>query len=84
MVPENQKVAGGKASASETDLGDAKSKLDQSSFKLLLEELEYDEKCLSVYQQKVNNYEVRLTHQRDAKAAVNQWQDMKVLGKATC
>ena len=71
----------------DTGLGDAKAALDASSFKLLLDEIKYDEQCLEVYLQKVENYGVRLLHQRDAwtkkrleraKEAVNDWWDAKV------
>ena len=60
--------------------------LDEAHWKLLKEELEYDEKCLAVFQQKITNFEIRLAHQRDewvkkrldrAKAAACQWWDMK-------
>ena len=71
----------------ESDLGDAKQALDAANYKLLLEEIEYDEKCMAVYLQKVSNFEVRQAHQRDewvkkrldrAKQAVDKWWESKV------
>ncbi|CAJ1437658.1 unnamed protein product [Effrenium voratum] len=89
IVPDktNQGNPTAKQAASEADLGDARMHLDEAHWKLLKEELEYDEKCLAVFQQKITNFEIRLAHQRDewvkkrldrAKAAACQWWDMKV------
>lgn len=71
---------------SQGDLDGAKATIDASALQLLLEELRYDEKCLSAYFTKLNSYQVRLSHQRDewiqkrlerAKTSVNKWFDAK-------
>lgn len=73
--------------ASEGDLSDAKAALDASTYKIFLEEVDYDEKCLNVYLKNINNFKVRVAHQRDdwakkrldrAKTAVDQWWRAKV------
>ena len=72
----------------EAELGEAKASLDVAAYNLLMEELEYDCKCIDVYLQKLSNYKIRLVHQRDewvkkrldrAKGAVDQWMRAKAM-----
>lgn len=80
-------AGGGPAALAMEDLGEAKRAIENANYKLLLEEIEFDEKCMAVYVQKVSNYEVRQAHQRDtwlkkrlekAKQAVQKWFESKV------
>ena len=76
------------AGISENCLTDRQAALDTQAYKLMLEEVAFDEQCLQVYQQKISSYEIRLMHQKDAwvkkrmdrsKAAIQQWWDAKVV-----
>ena len=80
------------ASISESGLGDNKTQLDQQAYKLMIEEVLYDEKCLEVYKSKMTNYEVRMIHQKDtwlrkrldvAKQAAIQLWDQKASSQHT-
>ena len=69
-------------------LGEAKQQLDKAAYDLMLEECEYDAKCLTAYRANIASYELRLQHQKDtwtkqrvdrAKEASNIAWDSKVL-----
>ena len=90
MAPEKKNLTD---PSTQVELDGAKLALDATALALLLEELKYDEKCLSVYFTKLSSYHVRLSHQKDewvqkrmerAKSAVNKWFDAKAgLDKST-
>ena len=74
------------ASVTEGELSEVQSQLGASALKLLLEELQYDEKCLQVHLAKLQNFTVRTMHQRTewqkkrqerAREAVSKWWDTK-------
>ena len=74
------------ASISQCELEGAKSTLDQSALNLLMQEIEYDEKCLTAYLSKLDSYQLRLHHQKNewvqkrmerAKTSVHKWFDSK-------
>ena len=61
--------------------------LDNAGYQLLLEELQFDERCLEVYKGKLSNFEVRVAQLRDswrqkrnqhAKDAILKWLDSNV------
>ena len=70
------------------DTLDAKSRdLENAQFELLKEELQYDQKCLGVHLQKIQNHTVRVAHLKDewlkkrfdrARQGVNAWWDKNV------
>ena len=71
-------------------LGEAKQQLDKAAYELMLEECEYDAKCLSAYLANVASYELRVQHQKDtwtkrrverAKDASNIAWDSKAIGQ---
>ena len=73
---------------SEAALGEAKQQLDNAAYQLMLEEVDYDTKCLSAYLSTVASYELRMQHQKDtwtkrrvekAKEASNIAWDAKVI-----
>lgn len=79
--------------ASESDLGEAKAALDTAALHLLLNELSYDERCLQVHLQKLNNYKIRMVHQRDAwakkkldqaKTVIDRWWQSKAWCLTNC
>lgn len=73
---------------SEAALGEAKQQLDNAAYQLMLEEVDYDTKCLSAYLSNVASFELRMQHQKDtwtkrrvdrAKEAANIAWDSKVM-----
>ena len=69
-----------------TELDGARSTLDASALALVIEELKYDEKCLTVFLTKMESFQVRLSHQRTewiqkrferARSSVTKWMDSK-------
>ena len=75
---------------SQGDLDGAKQSLDASALALLIQELEYDEKCLTAFFSTQSSYQVRLSHQKNewvqkrldrAKSSVFQWMDSKASQK---
>jgi hypothetical protein len=73
---------------SEAALGEAKQQLDNAAYQLMLEEVDYDTKCLSAYLSNVASFELRMQHQKDtwtkrrvdrAKEASNIAWDSKVI-----
>ena len=50
---------------SEAALGEAKQQLDNAAYQLMLEEVDYDTKCLSAYLSNVASFELRMQHQKD-------------------
>ena len=88
IVPD--KVGGGvkQGQGNQLDLDGAKQSLDLSALKLLIQEIEYDEKCMNAYSSRMMQYQVRLAHQKNewitkrienAKTSVNRWMDSKAL-----
>ena len=84
ILPANAGASGPTASA--VDLKLAKDALEAANYRMLLEELDYDEKCLQVFLKKKSDFEVRMAHQRDewckkridkAKAATDKWWQAK-------
>lgn len=78
--------APGSTTTKEVELDFAKAQLDLANFKLMLEEVEYDQKCIDIYLKKVSDYKVRVIHSRDewtkkkldrAKQAVDGWMRAK-------
>ena len=70
------------------ELEESKSALDSSAMQLLIQELQYDEKCMAAFSSRMSSYEIRLAHQKNdwvskklstAKDAVNKWMDAKAL-----
>ncbi len=68
------------------ELGDVQNQLTISALRLVLEELQFDEKCLQVHLTKIQNYQVRLAHQKEewmkkrqerSRQAVISWWDQK-------
>ena len=85
----NPKKSGALNPCSEAELATAKANLENASLTVLFEELDYDERCLDVYFQKLSSYEVRTRQRHDdwqkkrldrAKAAVTQYWNSKVAG----
>ena len=79
----NEGVAFGKKT-SEMDLVKASGDLDAAHFKLLMEELQYDEKCLEVYLKKQESHAIRIQQLKDqwamkrmecAREAIQQWME---------
>ena len=82
MNPEKKKL-----SVTEGELSEVQSQLSSSALKLLIEEIQYDEKCLEVHMSKVQNFVIRTMHQKTewqkkrqtrAREAVMNWWDKKV------
>ena len=82
-----------RGSVTDGDLDGAKQSLDKSALMLLLQELEYDEKCMTAYVSKTDSYQIRLSHQKNewiqkqmerAKTSVYKWFDAKVGKLKTC
>ncbi|CAE7471477.1 unnamed protein product, partial [Symbiodinium sp. CCMP2456] len=78
----------GKGGTATTDskMADAKAALDNQAYQLMVEEIGYDEQCLDVYQRKLQDFAVRVIHQKDtwlkkrldrASDAARQWWDTK-------
>ena len=81
----NPKAQG--ATAAPGELEGVKDSLDASAMSLLIQELEYDEKCLAAYFSKMDSYQIRLSHLKNewvqkrlerAKTSVFKWMDQKV------
>ena len=83
-------VGDGKAEAA---LHKSATDLDTAGYQLLLEELQFDERCLEVYKGKLSNFEVRVAQLRDswrqkrnqhAKDAILKWMDFNVSQLVHC
>lgn len=83
-------VGDGKAEAA---LHKSATDLDNAGYQLLLEELQFDERCLEVYKGKLSNFEVRVAQLRDswrqkrnqhAKDAILKWMDFNVSQLVQC
>lgn len=64
MLPQKGAGAGG-PTATAVELKQAQHALEQASFRMFMEEASFDEKCFQVFVKKLNDYEVRMAHQRD-------------------
>ena len=50
----------------EMSLDDAKAALDSQGYKLMMEEIDYDEKCLQAFRNNMKSFELRRLHQKDS------------------
>ncbi|CAJ1415144.1 unnamed protein product, partial [Effrenium voratum] len=88
LAPAAQKKSAG---ATDSSLQDASVALDAAQYKMVLEEIGYDEQCLQVFQEKISNYQVRMMHLQDswvdkqlktAREAISKWWEANVCPNA--